>query len=85
MNQGVEPSLLNKLKELSPERVSEVEDFVEFLIAKERREQALARLRAAHAALPPEEISEDEMSGVVKEVKATRSELRAERERAGRT
>jgi hypothetical protein len=85
MNQRAEQALLEKLKALSPERLAEVEDFVEFLTAKERRQQALERLRALRQRLPAEEISEQEMQEIVAEVKAYRAEKRAERERAGRS
>lgn len=85
MNQRAEQALLEKLKALSPERLAEVEDFVEFLAAKERRQQALERLRALHQRLPAQEISEQEMQEIVAEVKAYRAQKRAERDRAGRS
>lgn len=85
MNQRAEQALLDKLKALSPERLAEVEDFVEFLAAKERRQQAVERLRALRQRLPAEEIGEQEMQEIVAEVKAYRAEKRAERERAGRS
>jgi hypothetical protein len=84
MNQRAEQALLEKLKALSPERLAEVEDFVEFLATKERRQQALERLRALRQRLPAQEISEQEMREIVAEVKAYRAQKRAERERAGR-
>ena len=84
MNQRAEQALLEKLKELSPERLAEVEDFVEFLAAKQRRQEALERRRALRQRQPPEEITEQEMQEIVAEVRAYRAEKRAERERAGR-
>ena len=85
MNARIEESILEKLKQLSPERLAEVEDFVEFLAAKDRREQAIGRLRALRQRQPPEEITEQEMQEIVAEVKAYRAEKRAERERASRS
>jgi hypothetical protein len=85
MNAPIEETILQKLKQLSPERLAEVEDFVEFLAAKERREQAIERLRALRQRQPPEEITDHEMQEIVAEVKAYRAEKRAERERAGRS
>jgi hypothetical protein len=85
MNAPIEETILRKLKQLSPERLAEVEDFVEFLAAKERREQAIARLRALRQRQPPEEITDQEMQEIVAEVKAYRAEKRAEREHAGRS
>jgi hypothetical protein len=85
MNAPIEETILQKLKQLSPERLAEVEDFVEFLAAKERREQAIERLRALRQRQPPEEITDQEMQEIVAEVKAYRAEKRAERERAGRS
>jgi hypothetical protein len=85
MNAAIEETILQKLKQLSPERLAEVEDFVEFLAAKERREQAIERLRALRQHQPPEEITDQEMQEIVAEVKAYRAEKRAERERAGRS
>ncbi len=61
MNARIEQTILEKLKQLSPQRLAEVEDFVEFLAAKDRREQAMERLRALRHRQPPEEITEQEM------------------------
>ncbi len=83
MNQRAEQALIDKLKQLSPERLAEVEDFVEFLAAKERRQQAIERLRALRQRQPPDEITEQEMQEIVAEVRAYRAQKRAERERAG--
>jgi hypothetical protein len=85
MNARIEETILQKLKQLSPERLAEVEDFVEFLAAKDRRVQAIERLRALRQRQPPEEITEQEMQEIVAEVKSYRAEKRAERERASRS
>ena len=85
MNARIEQTILEKLKQLSPQRLAEVEDFVEFLAAKDRREQAMERLRALRHRQPPEEITEQEMQEIVAEVRTYRAEKRADRERAGRS
>ena len=77
MNATVEQSLLTKIKTLSPQQLVEVEDFVEFLAAKSRKNAALDRLLAIAPALeaagvPP--ISDEEIAA---EVKAARAERRA--------
>lgn len=51
MNAVVEQSLISKLSVLSPQQVAEVEDFVEFLAAKRRKQQALDRLLAVAPAI----------------------------------
>ena len=50
MNHPNEQVILEKLKSLPPERVAEVEDFVDFLRA--RNEERSATRDAAHAAEP---------------------------------
>jgi hypothetical protein len=46
MNQPAEDALIAKIRELPAERIAQVEDFVNFLAAQERRRTALARLQA---------------------------------------
>jgi hypothetical protein len=70
----IEQALIDKLKQLPPQRVAEVVDFVEFLAAKEERAAASRRLQAGLARLdaldlPP--ISDDE---VANEIEAARRE-----------
>ncbi len=77
MNANVEQALMSKIRALSQQQVAEVEDFVEFLAAKSRKNAALDRLLAIAPALeaagvPP--MSEDEIAA---EVKAARAERRA--------
>ena len=77
MNATVEQALLSKIRTLSPQQVAEVEDFVEFLAAKSRKNAALDRLLAIAPALeaagvPP--MSEEEIAA---EVKAARAERRS--------
>jgi hypothetical protein len=66
---------MEKIQALPPERLGEVEDFVDFLAAKTRREAALDRLFAVAPALeaagaPP--ITEDEIQAEVGAVRAER-------------
>ena len=77
MNARVEQALISKLRNLSPQQVTEVEDFVEFLAAKAKRLAAWDRLLAIAPALeaagiPP--MTEDEIEA---EVQASRAERRA--------
>lgn len=76
--------LLEKLQALSPERRAEVEDFVDFLAAKARKQAAFDRLLAiapALAAAGVEPMTEDEINA---EIKAARAERRARAARADR-
>ncbi len=69
---AIETRLIERLKQLPPDRVAEVVDFVEFLAAREQRTAAAQRLGEALAKidalnLPP--ISDDEIEA---EVQASR-------------
>jgi hypothetical protein len=68
-------ALMEKIRALPPERLSEVEDFVDFLAAKTRRLAALDRLLAIAPALeaagvPP--MTDDEIQAEVDAVRAAR-------------
>ncbi len=68
-------ALMEKIQALPPERLGEVEDFVDFLAAKTRRLAALDRLLANAPALeaagvPP--MTEDEIQAEVDAVRAAR-------------
>jgi hypothetical protein len=83
MNATIEQALLSKLRTLSPQQVTEVEDFVEFLAAKAARRAAFDRLLAIAPALEAagvEPMSEEEIAA---EVKAARAERRAKLKGAG--
>ncbi len=74
-------ALLDKIQSLPPERIAEIEDFVDFLAAKTRRLAAMDRLLTVAPALeaagmPP--MTEDEIQAEVDAVRAAR------RSRAGR-
>ena len=77
MNAAAEQILVSKIRTLSPQQVSEVEDFVEFLTAKARKRSALDRLLAIAPALQAAGVapmSEDEIAA---EITAARGERRA--------
>ena len=77
MNATGEQILMSKIRTLSPQQVSEVEDFVEFLTAKARKRSALDRLLAIAPALQAAgaaPMSEDEIAA---EINAARAERRA--------
>lgn len=77
MNATVEQALLSKIRTLSPQQAAEVEDFIEFLAAKSKKNAALDRLLSIAPALeaagqPP--MSEDEITA---EIDASRAQRRA--------
>jgi len=72
---GIEAKLLEKLEQLPPEKLVEVEDFVDFLASKSRREAAFDRLLAIAPALEAagvEAMSDREVTALVNEVRAER-------------
>lgn len=76
--------LIEKLQALPPERQAEVEDFVDFLTAKARKQAAFDRLLAIAPALQAagvEPLTEEEIDA---EIKAARAERRARLTRADR-
>ena len=75
---AIAAELIEKLKKLPPQRLAEVEDFVEFLAAREERTAAAQRLTQAFAKLdalnlPP--LSEKEVDA---EVQAARRQRRTQ-------
>jgi len=76
MNASVEQSLIAKIRALSPQEVTEVENFVEFLASKSKKRAAMERLLAIVPALEAagaEPMSEDQIAA---EVSAARTERR---------
>jgi hypothetical protein len=76
---AIAPTLIQKLQELPPQRLAEVEDFVEFLAVREMRSAAGARLGESLSKLdalnlPP--LSDDEINA---EIQAVRQERAAQR------
>lgn len=76
---AIEPTLIQKLQKLPPQRLAEVADFVEFLAAREERAAAGARLGESLAkldALNLAPLSDDEIAA---EINAAREERVARR------
>lgn len=72
---AIEAKLLEKLRQLPPEKLAEVEDFVDFLSHKSQRQAAFDRLLAIAPAMEAagiEPISEADVVALVKEVRAER-------------
>ena len=68
-------ALLEKIRALPPDRIAEVEDFVDFIAAKSRRAAALDRLLAIAPALEAAgapRMTEDEIQAEVDAVRAAR-------------
>ncbi|HEU0219560.1 MAG TPA: DUF2281 domain-containing protein [Gallionella sp.] len=76
---AIAPTLIQKLQQLPQQRLAEVEDFVEFLAARELRSAAGARLGESFSkldklTLPP--LSDEEIDA---EIQAARQERAAQR------
>jgi hypothetical protein len=74
-------TLIVKIQSLPPERLAEVEDFVEFLSAKTRRQDALDRLFSVAPALEAagaEPVTEEQILAEVEAVRADRRTRRVE-------
>lgn len=69
--------LLEKLKTLPPQRLAEIEDFVDFLARKEARTAALDRLLAIAPALEAAGVPRITEEEIAAEVKTARTERRA--------
>lgn len=83
MNAQTEQTLLEKLKALPPERRAEVEDFVDFLKAREERvrDEAARRLGQAFAKLDTLNLPPLTTEEVEAEIDAARAERRARADR----
>jgi hypothetical protein len=73
---AIAPTLIQKLQELPPQRLAEVEDFVEFLAVREMHSAAGARLGESLTKLdalnlPP--LSDDEINAEIQAVRQERS------------
>lgn len=76
MNAQAEQLLLEKLKALPPERRAEVEDFVDFLAAKARKQAAFERLLAIAPALEAAGVAPLTAEQIQAEIRAARTERR---------
>ena len=77
---AIEPTLIEKLQKLPPQRLAEVEDFAEFLAAREERAAAGARLGESLARLdalnlPP--LSDEEIAAEIQAARQDRTARRA--------
>ena len=77
---AIEPTLIEKLQKLPPQRLAEVKDFVEFLAAREERAAAGARLGESLARLdalnlPP--MSDEDIAAEIQEARQDRTARRA--------
>lgn len=77
MNAVVEQALLSKIRSLSPQQVAEVDDFVEFLTARSRKNAALDRLLAIAPALQAAGVALPSEEEIAAEIQAARAERRA--------
>lgn len=73
---AIAPTLIQKLQELPPQRLAEVEDFVEFLATREMRSAAGARLDESLSKLdalnlPP--LTDDEINAEIQAVRQARA------------
>ena len=85
MNAPIEQSLISRIGTLSPQKVDEVADFVEFLAARQARQAALNRLLAIAPALEAAGAQPMTMDEVNAEVRAVRAERRARVAASART
>jgi len=74
-------ALYQKLKTLPPQRLAEIEDFMDFLARKEARTAALDRLLAVAPALEAAGVSRPSEEDIAVEVRAVRAEQRATAQR----
>ena len=71
------PLLIEKLEQLPPQQLAEVEDFVDFLANKSRRSVAWERLLAIAPAMEAAGIPPISMDEINAEIKAARAERQA--------
>jgi hypothetical protein len=76
MNQRADEVLIEKIKSLSPERRAEVEDFVNFLVAEDKRRGVAERFAAARERLARDPIPAMAPEEIQAETDACRGEQR---------
>ena len=77
MNAAAEKSLMSKIRDLSPQQVAEVEEFVEFLASRARKRTSLDKLLAIAPALEAAGVAPMNEEEIATEVDAARAERRA--------
>jgi hypothetical protein len=76
VNSNIEQSLLAKLRTLSPEQITEVEDFMDFIAAKRSKKAAWNRLLSIAPALQAAGLPPTTNDQVLADVQAVRAEQR---------
>ncbi|MDP1635861.1 MAG: DUF2281 domain-containing protein [Gallionellaceae bacterium] len=76
---AIEPTLIEKLQKLPPQRLAEVTDFVEFLAAREERAAAGARLGESLARLDALNLPPLSNEDIAVEIQAARQDRTARR------
>jgi hypothetical protein len=76
MNSNTEQNLLAKLRALSPEQITEVEDFMDFIAAKRSKQAAWNRLLSIAPALQAAGLPPTTNDQVLADVQAVRAEQR---------
>ena len=77
MNAAAEKSLMSKIRDLSPQQVAEVEEFVEFLASRARKRTSLDKLLAIAPALEAAGVAPMNEEEIAIEVDAARAGRRA--------
>ncbi|MBL8514817.1 MAG: hypothetical protein JNJ55_12575 [Betaproteobacteria bacterium] len=75
---AIEPALIEKLGQLTAQRLAEVEDFVEFLAARDGRMLAGGRLGKTLARLDSSKLAPPSEEQIEAEIEAARKERRAQ-------
>lgn len=81
---AIEATLIEKLKLLPPQKLAEVEDFVDFIARKETRGAAFDRLLSIAPALQAAGVPPMTEEQIAAEIAAARAERRAKATAAGR-
>lgn len=74
---AIEPTLIEKLKQLPPQKLAEVEDFVDFIARKEARRAAFDRLLAVAPALEAAGVTPLTEEKIAAEIRAARAQRRS--------
>lgn len=78
---AIEPTLIEKPTKLPPQKLAEVEDFVDFIARKEARRAAFDRLLAVAPALEAAGVTPMTEEEVAAEIKAARAQRRSQTRR----
>lgn len=78
---AIDSKLIEKLRQLPPQKLAEVEEFVDFIARKEARLAALDRLLAIAPAMEAAGTAPTSEDEIIAEVKAARAERRTKSRR----